>query len=87
MYGGKASWYFVSIDKTIADEIKKNELAGVRRGFGSVPVTVRLGETTWKTSIFPDKSGGFLLPMKKSVREAEEVGVNDVITIVIRVRD
>ena len=45
-----------------------------RRGFGSIPVIVKLGKTEWKTSIFPDsKSGTFLLPLKAQVRKKEEV--------------
>jgi Domain of unknown function (DUF1905) len=49
---------------------------GRAAGFGSVRVQVRIGETVWVTSVFPEKvSGSYLLPVKKAVR-AEE-GIDD----------
>ena len=33
---------------------------------------VTVGSTTWTTSVFPsDRDGGYVLPMKKKVRQAE----------------
>jgi len=44
------------------------------RGFGSIKVSARIGKTQWESSIFPDKSSGsYLLPIKKSVRESENL--------------
>ena len=49
------------------------------RGFGSVRVEVTLGETTWRTSVFPEAASGcFVLPVKKAVRRAEGVDPGDV---------
>jgi hypothetical protein len=80
-----ASWYFVTIDGQTSAEIRYAAL-GRTGGFGSVRVTVTLGETTWQTSLFPHKdSGGFLLPMKAAVRKAEDVGVGDVVTVRLEV--
>lgn len=77
------SWTFASLPEDASDEIR--ELAGpVPRGFGAVRVTVTLGGSTWKTSIFPDsKAGVYVLPLKKSVRKAERVEAGD--TAAIRV--
>jgi hypothetical protein len=37
-------------------------------------VEVTIGETRWSTSIFPDrKRGTYVLPVKKSVRIAEQL--------------
>ncbi len=42
----------------------------MKRGWGSLPVIVAMGKTTWKTSIFPDKkAGAYLLPLKAEVRK------------------
>ena len=50
---------------------------GLRRGFGSVRVSATTGVTTWKTSIFPDgKTGTYLLPVKKAVRQAASLRVD-----------
>src|SRR5674476_14245 len=54
------SWTFVSLPTDIADEIL--DLAGgVSRGFGSLRVNVTIGDTDWRTSIFPSTSGTYVL--------------------------
>ena len=72
------SWVFVTVPEEIAEEIRM--MAGPPRGFGSVRVEVTLGATTWRTSVFPDKRC-YVLPMKKAVRSAEEVDVDDPVEI------
>jgi hypothetical protein len=57
----------------------------VTYGWGVIPVTVRLGQTEWKTSLFP-KNGGYLVPIKDSVRKAEALGQGDVVTLRLEVR-
>lgn len=67
-----AGWHFASVPKKQSEEIKKNET--VKRGWGSIPVQVTVGKTSWKTSIFPDKrSGSYLLPIKAEVRRKEHI--------------
>ena len=46
-------------------------LEGNSRGFGSLKVVATIGGTTFKTSVFPSKETGWLLPVKASVRKAE----------------
>ena len=49
-----------------------------------IRVAVTIGQTRWRTSIFPDKaSGGFLLPLKAAVRKAESLGVGDVARVTL----
>jgi hypothetical protein len=70
VWEGPAAWYFVTVPVEVADDIRAMT-EGLRRGFGSVRVTATTGGTTWSTSIFPDsKTGTFMLPMKKQVRQA-----------------
>jgi hypothetical protein len=75
------SWTFLSLPEEASAEIR--EVAGaLPRGFGSVRVTATLGETVWKTSIFPDaKAGVYVLPLKKAVRKAEGVEAGDTATV------
>jgi hypothetical protein len=48
---------------------------------------VTIGQTVWKTSIFPDsKSGSYLLPLKAEVRKKEKIGVGDTLTFSIEIR-
>ncbi|MBN9604994.1 MAG: DUF1905 domain-containing protein [Actinomycetales bacterium] len=80
------SWTFATVPAEESAEIR--ELVGdLARGFGSVPVTVRLGATTWRTSIFPSKeSGTYALPIKKAVQKAEGVAVGDTVTLDLELR-
>ncbi|QQR83971.1 DUF1905 domain-containing protein [Candidatus Peregrinibacteria bacterium] len=82
LWSGKAAWHFITIDKKLSDEIKQfNE--GPRLGFGSVKVQVQIGATKWKTSIFPEKKGTYLLPIKAAVRKNEGLKVGDTVHIVL----
>jgi hypothetical protein len=77
IYTGKGSWHFVTLPEKAAAEIAyfSNILNGGKRiGWGSVRVTVQIGKTSWETSLFPtSKSKSYLLPLKASVRKAENI--------------
>ncbi|WP_430443634.1 DUF1905 domain-containing protein [Sphingorhabdus contaminans] len=78
-----ASWHFLTLEGEAAEAIHALALmrrleCGRRRGWGAMKVHVTIGETSWDTSIFPDKgSGGWLLPVKAAVRKAEELVAGD----------
>ena len=71
-HSGEGSWYFVTVPEDISDEIT-DLTEGRRKGFGSVRVTVTVGGSTWQTSVFPTKTGTYVLPVKKPVRTAEDL--------------
>lgn len=84
LYPGDAGWFFVSLPTEVADDIA-DLTAGERRGFGSVKVEVRVGDTAWSTSVFPDtRTGTYLLPVKKAVRVAE--GLDEGSDVAVRLR-
>lgn len=57
---------------------------GKGRGFGSVKVRARIGETSWNTSVFPSKEmGGYLLPVKLAVRRAEDMTKGDMAEVAL----
>ena len=86
LYPGMTGWHFVSLPKKQSDAIKKT-FSKAARGWGSVPVLVTIGGTSWKTSIFPDKKrGAYLLPLKKDVRTKENITEGDTITFLIKIR-
>jgi Domain of unknown function (DUF1905) len=67
VWPGEAAWHFVSLPKEYSEPIK--DIANPSKGFGSVKVVVCINSVEWQTSIFPDKkSGCYLLPIKKEVR-------------------
>lgn len=82
-----ASWHFLTIAGEAAEAIHALALmrrleSGRRRGWGAMKVHVTIAETSWDTSIFPDKgSGGWLLPVKAAVRKAEELVAGDEVRV------
>ena len=78
--GDSATWHFMSIAAEESAEIRAHGFANPR-GFGSVRVEARIGEVTWRTSVFPQKSGGYLLPVKADVRRREGIAAGDGVTV------
>lgn len=62
-------WFFASVPEELSTDIR--EVPRAPRGFGSVRVRARIGDTEWRTSIFPSGDGTYSLPLKRSVRQAE----------------
>jgi len=81
---GKGSWHFITIEKPQSQEIKK-DWHWPTKGFGSIPVIVTLGTSTWKTSVFPGKGGSYLLPLKKAVRDKEGIKIGNQIKLEVTV--
>jgi hypothetical protein len=52
---------------------------------GCDPGRVRIGDTEWTTSLFP-KDGRYLVPVKDSVRKAEQLELDDKVMIELEVR-
>lgn len=70
-WDGNAAWHFLTLPFEVTDEIDEIT-TGKQGGFGSVPVRVTVGRTSWSTSVFPDKwRESFILPVKAAVRKAE----------------
>jgi hypothetical protein len=83
-HDGKGAWHFLALPPEHADEIE-HRFGHRAAGFGSLPVEVTIGSTTWRTSIFPDRSReSYVLPIKKAVRAAE--GLHDGATAAVRLR-
>jgi hypothetical protein len=76
LYTGKGAWYFVTLPKDAADEIKF--FNPTTKGFMPIKVRATIGEKSWKTSIFPDKkSGSFLLAVKAEIRKKEKLNAGE----------
>lgn len=52
----------------------------VSYGWGMIPVQVRIGDTDWKTSLWP-KDGRYIVPLKVAVRRAEQLELGATTTI------
>ena len=83
--GESANWHFITVPKSISTALKESFGANAR-GWGSLPVSVTIGKTTWTTSIFPDKkSGTYLLPVKAKVRQAEGLFEGDAAAVTLKI--
>lgn len=85
---GAGTWHFVTIDGTAGEALSATalmrKLEGMGRGFGSLKVTARIGDARFATSVFPSKAdGGWLLPVKASVRRAEGLSEGDAVEVVL----
>src|SRR5688572_2903435 len=77
---------YVTIESAAAEAIRAHELMrrlelGRRRGFGSVKVEAAIGASRWSTSVFPQKSGGWFLPVKKAICRAEDLAAEDEVEV------
>ncbi|WP_284126177.1 DUF1905 domain-containing protein [Parerythrobacter aestuarii] len=80
--GGTAAYHLVRIDGEPAEAIAMHARierleTGRRRGFGSVKVSARVGDTEWKSSVFPSKPNGWILLVSKKVMRAEDLAEGD----------
>lgn len=76
---GPPPYLFVRVPDDIAARIKAiaNE---VTYGWGVIPALVTIGDTEFETSLFP-RQGGYLVPIKKVVRDAERIDEGDPVGI------
>ena len=80
---GPAPFYFVTVPAEESDEL--HHISGsVTYGWGMIPVTARIGQTEWKTSLWP-KDGGYIVPIKVRVRKAEKLEEGDEVTMQLEV--
>ena len=75
--GGK--WHFITVPPEDSTEIRAHSLWH-RGGFGSVRVAATIADVSWRTSVFPQKSGGYLLPVKADVRRRTGITAGDEVT-------
>ena len=80
--GESGSWHFITVPEEQSDEIRAHCLASMR-GFKSARVEARIGDVTWRTSVFPMKSGGYFLPVKKEVRCRAGIAAGDAVTVTL----
>lgn len=80
---GPSPFFFVTVPAPQSQELKS--ISGlVTYGWGMIPVSAQVGATRWKTSLFP-KDGLYLVPLKESVRRAEQIKEGDEVTVHLKV--
>ena len=73
-------WYFLTVPEEQSAEIEAHAF-GSPRGFGSVRVEATIGDVTWRTSVFPLNSGGYLLPVKAEIRRKASIAAGDEVSV------
>ena len=88
--GGQGRWHFLTVPAEQAVEIKVHGFGSERRGFGSVRVSATINPSTrsaqavsWRTSVFPQRSGGYILPIKSEVRRSDGIEAGDDVTVAL----
>ena len=76
---GPSPFHFVTVPEEDGGVLEETA-AFVSYGWGMIPVEARIGDTEWRTSLFP-KDGTYVVPLKDAVRKAEGLEVGNVVTI------
>lgn len=95
--GDRGTYHLLVITGDTAEAIAMHERLrrleyGARRGFGSVKVMARIGETEWKSSVFPQKSPSssnavgrqereWILLVSRKVMRAEDLAEGDAVKL------
>jgi Domain of unknown function (DUF1905) len=72
---GPSPYHFVVVPEGESVEIH-DVAAQVTYGWGVIPVIATIGATSWTTSLFP-KDGGYVVPVRLSVRKDEALELGD----------
>ncbi len=85
--GDRGTYHLVVITGEAAEQIAMHARLhrlefGRQRGFGSVKVMAQIGETDWKSSVFPQqKQSEWILLVSKKVMRAEDLAEGDPVTL------
>jgi len=85
LYQGIGGWHFVNLTAKQSAVIRT--LFSIdARPFGSIPITVKIGKTQWRTSLFPDKkTKSYLFALKTDIRRKEHISEGDTIVAHIQI--
>lgn len=76
---GPAPFYFAPVPEAQVKKIKEIS-SQLSYGWGVIPARVKIGKTEFTTSLFP-RQGGYMVPIKNVVREAEGIDVDDKVVV------
>jgi hypothetical protein len=82
---GPAPWFFVTMPPEESAELKAIA-SRVTYGWGCIPVQAQIGNTEWETSLIP-KEGRYLVPIKASIRKAEQLEEGDIVTVTLDIEE
>ncbi|MDV6237709.1 DUF1905 domain-containing protein [Leptospira ellisii] len=72
VYPGKGGWHFLTLSSAASKEVRS--VVSGSSAWGMISVLAQIGNTGWRTSIFPEKnSPKYVLPLKADVRKKEKI--------------
>jgi hypothetical protein len=85
LYQEDGGWHFVTLSARQSSVIRA--LFGSKaRPFGSIRISVTIGTSQWRTSLFPEKrSRSYMFAIKAEVRRREHINAGDTIVAEIQV--
>ncbi|EMO52957.1 DUF1905 domain-containing protein [Leptospira noguchii] len=87
IYPGKGGWYFLTLPVKASKEVRSILLHKTPRSWGMIPVLVKIGDTNWSTSIFPEKNSiKYVLPLKADVRKKEKITINQKVRVSVTIQ-
>lgn len=72
---GPAPYHFLAVPAEGSERLRALAPT-LTYGWGMIPVTARIGDVEWTTSLWP-KDGGYLLPLKDRARKATGLRLGD----------
>jgi len=80
-HGAAGGWWFVSLPISMSEEIRTH-FGWQETGWGRLQSTIKIGSTTWNTSIWFDKKHQtYLLPIKAIIRTSEPIVLNQEVAV------
>jgi hypothetical protein len=80
---GPAPYHFVVVPPEGCEDLG-DVAPEVTYGWGMVPARITLGGSEWETALWP-RDGGYVVPLKDWVREAEGVELGQVVELAVDV--
>jgi hypothetical protein len=80
---GPSPFHFVRVPREESEELRALSSL-VSYGWGVIPVRAQIGRSSWSTSLIP-KDGGYLVPIKASIRDAEGLSDDDEVALALTV--
>jgi Domain of unknown function (DUF1905) len=81
---GPSPYHFITVPEEVCVGLRAVSPV-VSYGWGMIPVNVRIGKSTFETSLFP-KDGGYVVPIKDAVRHAEGLVKGDTVRLKLAIR-
>lgn len=82
---GPAPYHFLAVPAEGSERLRALS-SSLTYGWGMIPVTARIGDVEWTTSLWP-KDGAYLLPLKDRARTAAGLSLGDEVTATIVTKD